>query len=48
MSAHRRPPRARSLAPAAALMLLALSGGTAQAWPGLNGYVAYGSNRTGS
>ena len=48
MFAHRHPPRARSLVPAAALTLLALSAGTAQAWPGLNGYVAYGSNRTGS
>jgi Tol biopolymer transport system component len=48
MSAHRCPPRALSLAPAAALTLVALSAGTAQAWPGLNGYVAYGSNRTGS
>jgi len=48
MSAHRSPPRARSLLPAAVLTLLALSGGTAQAWPGLNGYMVYGSNRTGS
>ena len=48
MSAHRSPPRARSLLPAAVLTLLVLSAGTAQAWPGLNGYVAYGSNRTGS
>jgi Tol biopolymer transport system component len=30
------------------LALIALSGATAQASPGLNGYVAYGSNRTGS
>ena len=48
MSAHRSPPRARSLVPAAVLTLLALSAGTAQAWPGLNGYMTYGSNRTGT
>jgi dipeptidyl aminopeptidase/acylaminoacyl peptidase len=48
MSAHRSPPRARSLVPAAVLTVLALSAGTAQAWPGLNGYMVYGSNRTGS
>jgi Tol biopolymer transport system component len=41
-------PRARSLLPPAVVALLALSAGTAQAWPGLNGYLAYGSNRTGS
>jgi Tol biopolymer transport system component len=41
-------PRARSLLPAVALALLALPVATAQAWPGLNGYMAYGSNRTGS
>jgi Tol biopolymer transport system component len=28
--------------------LVAVPAGTAQAWPGLNGYMAYGSNRTGS
>ncbi len=41
-------PRARSLLPAVALALVALPAATAQAWPGLNGYMAYGSNRTGS
>jgi Tol biopolymer transport system component len=41
-------PRARSLIPATVLALLALTGATAQAWPGLNGYMTYGSNRTGS
>ena len=41
-------PRARALIPPTVLALLALSGATAQASPGLNGYVAYGSNRTGS
>jgi dipeptidyl aminopeptidase/acylaminoacyl peptidase len=44
----RRAPRARSLIPAAVLALVALPAATAQAWPGLNGYMAYGSNRTGS
>jgi Tol biopolymer transport system component len=39
---------ARSLLLAAVLALLALPAATAQAWPGLNGYMAYGSNRTGS
>ena len=48
MSALCSVPRARSLIPPAVLALLALSGATAQAWPGLNGYMAYGSNRTGS
>jgi len=48
MSARRSAPRARSLIPPTVLALLALSGATAQAWPGLNGYMAYGSNRTGS
>jgi Tol biopolymer transport system component len=48
MFAPRRAPRARSLLPPAVLALLALSAATAQAWPGLNGYMAYGSNRTGS
>ena len=46
MPAPASPPRARScprLPP-----LLALPAATAQAWPGLNGYLAYGSNRTGS
>ena len=42
-----RRARARSF-PATVLALLALSAATAQAWPGLNGYMAYGSNRTGS
>jgi TolB protein len=38
-----------SLLPAAILAaLVALPPASAQAWPGLNGYVAYGSNRTGS
>jgi Tol biopolymer transport system component len=41
--------RARSLLLALILAALAaLPSATAQAWPGLNGYVAYGSNRTGS
>jgi Tol biopolymer transport system component len=48
MSAFRGVPHARSLLPPAVLALLALSAATAQAWPGLNGYMAYGSNRTGS
>jgi Tol biopolymer transport system component len=48
MSARRSVPRARSLLPATVLTLFALSGEPAQAWPGLNGYLAYGSNRTGS
>ena len=48
MSALRGVPHARSLLPPAVLALLALSAATAQAWPGLNGYMAYGSNRTGS
>jgi hypothetical protein len=47
MSARRSVPRARSLLPVAVLALVALPAG-AQAWPGLNGYIAYGSNRTGS
>jgi Tol biopolymer transport system component len=46
--ALRGAPRARSLVPAAVLALLALPAATAQAWPGLNGYMTYGSNRTGS
>jgi Tol biopolymer transport system component len=38
-----------SLLPAAILAaLVALPAASAQAWPGLNGYLAYGSNRTGS
>jgi TolB protein len=41
-------PRARSLLPLTVVAVLALSSATAQAWPGLNGYLAYGSNRTGS
>jgi Tol biopolymer transport system component len=48
MLVPRGAPRALSLIPAAVVALVALSAGTAQAWPGLNGYVAYGSNRTGS
>ena len=48
MLALRGAPRARSLLPAVALALVALPAATAQAWPGLNGYMAYGSNRTGS
>ena len=48
MPALRGAPRARSLVPPAVLAVLALSGATAHASPGLNGYVAYGSNRTGS
>jgi Tol biopolymer transport system component len=48
MLALRGAPRARSLIPAVALALVALPAATAQAWPGLNGYMAYGSNRTGS
>jgi Tol biopolymer transport system component len=44
-----RAPRARSLLPAAILaVLVALPAGPAQAAPGLNGYLVYGSNRTGS
>jgi Tol biopolymer transport system component len=39
---------ARSLLLAAVVVLLALPAAAAQAWPGLNGYMAYGSNRTGS
>jgi Tol biopolymer transport system component len=39
---------ARSLLLAAVVALLALPAATAEAWPGLNGYMAYGSNRTGS
>jgi Tol biopolymer transport system component len=48
MSAPFRALRARSLLPPAVLALLALTAATAQAWPGLNGYMVYGSNRTGS
>jgi Tol biopolymer transport system component len=48
MLAFRGAPRARSLLPAVAVALVALPAATAQAWPGLNGYMAYGSNRTGS
>jgi Tol biopolymer transport system component len=48
MSAPCRALRARSLLPATVFALVALSSATAQAWPGLNGYMAYGSNRTGS
>jgi Tol biopolymer transport system component len=48
MSAPCRALRARSLLPPAVLALLALTAATAQAWPGLNGYMVYGSNRTGS
>jgi Tol biopolymer transport system component len=47
MSAPNGAPRARLLLVLAVLALLALPA-TAQAWPGLNGYLAYGSNRTGS
>jgi Tol biopolymer transport system component len=39
----------RSVLPAAIVAaLVTLPAATAQAWPGLNGYLAYGSNRTGS
>src|SRR5919197_3821240 len=49
MSAPRSAPRARRLLPAAVLVaLVALPAASAEAWPGLNGYLAYGSNRTGS
>ena len=48
MLASRGAPRARSLLPAVALALVALPAATAQAWPGLNGYMVYGSNRTGT
>jgi Tol biopolymer transport system component len=48
MSAPCSALRARSLLPATVLALFVLSTGAAQAWPGLNGYMAYGSNRTGS
>jgi len=48
MSAPCRALRARSLLPPAVLALLALTAATAEAWPGLNGYMVYGSNRTGS
>jgi Tol biopolymer transport system component len=48
MLAFRGALRARSLLPAVAVALIALPAATAQAWPGLNGYLAYGSNRTGS
>jgi Tol biopolymer transport system component len=48
MPAPRSARHARSLLLAAVLALLALPAATAQAWPGLNGYLAYGSNRTGS
>jgi Tol biopolymer transport system component len=48
LTSHRAR-RARSLLPAAAVLaLLTIPAAAAQAWPGLNGYVAYGSNRTGS
>jgi dipeptidyl aminopeptidase/acylaminoacyl peptidase len=42
-----RRARARSFPPSPSA-LVALPAATAQAWPGLNGYMAYGSNRTGS
>jgi Tol biopolymer transport system component len=48
MSAPRSARHARSLLLAPVLALLALPVASAQAWPGLNGYMAYGSNRTGS
>jgi TolB protein len=48
MPAPRSAPHARSLVLAAVRALLALPAATAQAWPGLNGYMAYGSTRTGS
>ena len=48
MSAPRSARHARSLLLAPVLALLALPAASAQAWPGLNGYLAYGSNRTGS
>ena len=43
-----RAARALARSPRPSLALLALPAATAQAWPGLNGYMAYGSNRTGS
>ena len=48
MSAPCSARHARSLLLAAVVALLALPAATAEAWPGLNGYMAYGSNRTGS
>jgi Tol biopolymer transport system component len=48
MSAPNGAPRARLLPVVAVLALVALPAATAQAWPGLNGYMVYGSNRTGS
>jgi Tol biopolymer transport system component len=48
MPAPRRARPARSLLLVPVLALLALPAAPAQAWPGLNGYMAYGSNRTGS
>jgi hypothetical protein len=48
MPAPRSARHARSPLLVAVLALLALPAATAQAWPGLNGYMAYGSNRTGS
>jgi Tol biopolymer transport system component len=48
MPAPRSARHARLLLLAPVLALLALPVVPAQAWPGLNGYMAYGSNRTGS
>ena len=48
MLTSRGAPRARSLLCAVAVALVALPAATAQAWPGLNGYMVYGSNRTGT
>ena len=48
MLSSRGAPRARSLLCAVAVALVALPAATAQAWPGLNGYMVYGSNRTGT
>src|SRR6187551_1715560 len=48
MPAPRSARHARSLLLALVLAFLALPAATAQAWPGLNGYLSYGSNRTGS
>jgi len=49
MLAQLIPARRRFTLPAAVVAaLVALPTGAAQAWPGLNGYITYGSNRTGS
>ena len=38
----------KAILPAAMTAAVLALPGAAQAWPGLNGYMAYGSNRTGS